>query len=89
MAIRVRKKQTAWQPIKSFAGDPLERVDLWLQWDAWPSTFGMADSFRVPDAWFHAGKWQHRHNGRPTELKREYITHWMPRPSGPNGEERY
>ena len=69
-----------WQPIRTFAGNDYTRVDLWLEVHASPRSFGMADSFRVTEAYRCDGNW-HDHLGE--ELYGPYITHWMPVPEAP------
>lgn len=85
------QRKLVWRPIKTYRGqDALwPVVDLWLSWGASALTMGMGDSFRVIDCWRNEGKWFHKHNGKDAELRTEYITHWMPRPSGPSGEQGY
>lgn len=80
-----------WKPIKTASKEDYDttKVDLWLQWGAAPSTMGWADSFRVVDCWRHKGKWVHEYRGEITEINADYITHWMPRPDGPRGEQHY
>ena len=77
-----------WQPIESAPkertlGEP--QVDLWMEVYASPASFGMSDSFRVPDCWrdYTTGKWVHRDRGEVRELNERYITHWMPLPAPP------
>lgn len=66
-----------WRPIETAPKDGT-RVDLWLSIHASPRSLGMADDFRVPEAWFRDGKWVHVYNYAITELHEPYITHWMP-----------
>lgn len=74
--VRSRKRATEWRKIGSAPCDG-SHVDLWLRISASPMSFGMGDSFRVPDAWFENGKWVHRYNGKTTELVTHYVTHWL------------
>lgn len=73
-----------WQPIKTAPKQDYVEVDLWMQWGASPMTMGMADAFRVTEAYRKEGKWTHRHEGKEKALAEEYITHWMPIPKAPN-----
>ena len=76
-----------WRLIKTYRrrNRIMHQVDLWMQWRASPLTMGIADAFRVSDAWQDRdGKWFHYDRpGVPAELNIDYITHWMPRPSPP------
>ncbi len=72
-----------WKPIKTFRGPDRREVDIWLSVHASPRSFGMADAWRVTEAWRTEGKWFHRHNGKEMELVGDYITHWMPMPKPP------
>lgn len=72
-----------WLPIKSAPRDGTI-IDLWLAVHASPRSFGMGDSFGVPDAWFMDGKWVHTYRGKPEELYTDYITHWRPKVAEPN-----
>ena len=69
-----------WQPIKTFDGGDYHPVDLWLNVHASPRSFGMADAFRVIEAYKTDGKWCDRAG---QELYEPYITHWMPIPPPP------
>lgn len=73
-----------WRPIASFDRPDREEVDLWMHIYASPRSFGMADSFRVIEAWRRDGKWFHRHDGKEAELYADYVTHWMPMPQSPD-----
>jgi len=64
-----------WRKIESAPKDGAV-VDVWLKICATPMSFGVADSFGVPDAWYSDGKWLHQYRGSPTELNSQYITHW-------------
>jgi hypothetical protein len=72
-----------WQPIESASKEEydLTKVDLWMQIGA--------DAFRVVDCWRFRGEWVHDLNHKVEPLIAGYITHWMPRPAGPNGESGY
>ena len=72
-----------WKTIRQFRGKDGERVTLWL--DIAPSrrSFGMGDAFAVADCWREGGKWVHDYRGKPTELQRDYITHWAPKDASP------
>lgn len=50
---------------KNYDYTPLDRdqVDVWMSVHASPLSFGIADAFRVPDAWRRGGKWFHRYRG--------------------------
>ena len=79
-----------WIQIDEYGDDILERVDLWLSWGASPLTMGISDSFRVTDCWRQPdGEWVHIHDGGIKELNRDFITHFMRRPAGPDGETNY
>jgi hypothetical protein len=86
-----KKRKSIWRAIKTYRGEDewMPQVDLWLSWGASPLTMGIQDSFRVVDCWRREGKWYHRFEGKEAELRTEYVTHWAPRPVGPNGERRY
>jgi hypothetical protein len=71
----------AWKSIKKFDRPDGERVDVWMYIYASPRSFGMSDAFKVERAWREKRKWFHLHNGEPTELYNNYITHWSPIPS--------
>ena len=68
-----------WQRIETFQGADYERVDLWLEVNTSPRSFGFSDRFRVTEAYRREGKW-HDSDG---ELHQSYITHWMPIPQPP------
>lgn len=74
----IEEKTGEWKPIKSAPRDGTV-IDVWLSIHASPLSMGMRDSFGVPDTWFDAGKWVHTYKGEPTELNRNYITHWRPK----------
>lgn len=81
--LRVHKK-IPWRPIKTCRTGFREEVDLWMQWGASPLTMGIADSFRVPNAYrLLDEKWWHFQDGEQKELNRDYITHWMRIPKPP------
>jgi hypothetical protein len=77
------KTNDLWQPIKKFKGKDHAKVDLWLDIYPSPRSFGWGDSFRVIDAWREKGKWFHYHEGKPTEIYNDYITHYMLTPEPP------
>lgn len=80
------QERSQWRPIKTFRGRDYHEVDLWLRICASPMSMGMADSFRVVEAYKVDGKWFHRdptRNFQEAELNSYYITHWMPIPKGP------
>lgn len=71
----------SWMPIDS--APVWDKVDIWMQWGASATTMGWGDSFRVPDAYQKPdGTWWHYDHGEK-QLRKEYITHWMPLPSAP------
>lgn len=77
-----------WRSIETYSKDAeyffdREEVDIWMEVYASPRSMGLADSFRVVDAWRLRGKWFHMHNGKMEELYADYITHWMPKPKPP------
>jgi hypothetical protein len=75
-----------WRPIKTFRGPDYRMVDIWMQWGASAMTMGMADAFRVVEAYRKNGKWVHRNpmnSFKEEELVHDYITHWMPTPKAP------
>lgn len=79
-----------WRPISEYEGEgPLDRVDLWLTVPASPRSMGISDAFRVTDAYLKDGGWYHFVDGKEMELYKPYVTHFMPRPDGPNGETFY
>lgn len=53
-----------------------ERVDVWFDVWASPSSFGMADQWCEPSAWRESGKWFHVYKGDKAELTARYISHW-------------
>ena len=73
-----------WRPIKTASQEdtPVNRVDLWLSGAGWGSS-------RVTDCWRSKGKWVHMVAGEVRPVPSKHITHWMPRPDGPNGEAYY
>ncbi len=73
-----------WRKISPYRGPkwPTE-VDLWLYVWASPRSFGMSDSFRIPNAYKRNGKWFNLCNGNEEEIYADYITHWMPIPKEP------
>lgn len=54
------------------------RESLLLTQAVSPRSFGMADDFRVTEAWLQDGQWVHYHGYTTAELYAPYITHWMP-----------
>ena len=68
-----------WQPIETYAGDDYRRVDLWMNILASPRSMGMADAFRVIDAYRLDGVWFDPQG----KLEARYITHWRPIPAPP------
>jgi hypothetical protein len=79
-----------WQPIDSYRGPDREKVDLWLNLrPSRPLPGGLGHALRCPDAYRVGGKWLHWFIGEEKEVSAEYITHWMPRPAGPDGTTGY
>ncbi len=73
-----------WIKIKPYKGPSWPtNVDLWLDIWASPMSLGIADAFRVPEAYHRNGKWFNLVNGKEEEIRSEYITHWMPMPKPP------
>lgn len=72
----------AWQSIEECSVVDYERVDLWMNIHASPCSFGIADTFRVTNAYRKDGKWFDADG----ELYLRYITHWMPIPVSPSHE---
>lgn len=73
-------KAAGWRTIRTCKIADGVVVDVWLEIRSSLASFGMADSFGVPDAWRQDGEWFHTYRGRPTQLERGYITHWRPKP---------
>lgn len=69
-----------WQSIETCTVEDYERVDLWMNVHASPRSMGMADTFRVTNAYRKDGKWFDDKG----ELYSPYITHWMPIPPPPS-----
>ncbi len=59
------------------------QVDVWLRVSASPLSFGFSDEWRVPDAYLVDGKWFHSYKDKPTEIRYEYVTHWINKPGPP------
>jgi hypothetical protein len=78
-----------WRKIDTFDLGDNVKCDLWMQWGASALTMGWGDSFRVVDCYHEDGKWFHYHEGKFKELQSDYLTHWMPRPRGPDNERHY
>jgi hypothetical protein len=78
-----------WRKIGTCDLEDRAKCDLWMEWGASALTMGWADAFRVVDCYREGGKWLHYHEGKFKELDSNYITHWMPRPFGPNNERHY
>lgn len=76
-AKRAEQKALGWRSMKSAPKDGT-RVHLWMEVYASPMSFGMADQFAVPDAWWDGAKWVHEYRGQPAELRSNYIANWMP-----------
>lgn len=73
-----------WQPISTAPRDGTH-VDLWMEICASLRSFGMSDSFRVPDCWWSKkGTWDHYFGNGIRSLQSDYITHWLPLPAPPD-----
>ena len=68
-----------WRPLDTCDVEDRVRVDLWFNVRASPRSMGLADAWRVTDAWRQDGKWFDEDG----ELEARYITHWMPLPGVP------
>lgn len=86
------RSRKPWRSISAFREQGIgHTVTLWLSIYASPMSMGWSDAFAVADCWReHNGAWMHRKDGRPTELRSEYVTHFAPAgaalDTGPYGE---
>lgn len=74
------RSKKPWKRISGFkGGGDDQRVTLFLDIYASPMSMGWGDAFAVADCWRDAGgNWMHLYNGKATELRREYVTHFAP-----------
>ena len=73
-----------WQPISTAPRDGTH-VDLWIEIRASLQSFGMGDSFRVPDCWCSdRGTWNYHVGYVIRSLQSDHVTHWMPLPAPPD-----
>jgi hypothetical protein len=77
-----------WISVKDRLPDDRLEVDVWILITPSPSSFGMGDSWRIPNAYRLKGKWVHLHKCEEAELRGEYITHWIPVPEPPIDPDR-
>lgn len=87
------KTPDPWRPISTYRrkGRIHHEVDLWLVIHASPLSMGLADDFRVVDAFQKEdGTWWHFDlpSYKDKQIVTEYVTHWMPRPKTPRKTNR-
>lgn len=68
-----------WISVKDRLPEDFYHVDVWFK----PHSLGIADEWRVPDAYIRNGRWLHIYRGAEAELEGRHITHWMPIPEPP------
>lgn len=82
-SLPTKGKPTIWRKISTFRKADYQRVDIWLTVPASPRSFGIADAWRVCDAWRKEGKWYHVDAMQNKEIVSDYVTHWMEIPAAP------